>query len=183
MTLREPDAPVPGAVRYTSAVLPPYRYVPRLNPHPCADPRGHSYHPPDHPPTPPPLLPPERWRECAGWLFGVDLYNFAYWWEAHETWEGIWKQAAADHPQRRFLQGLIQISAAHLKRHLGECEAVQRLLERSRGHLDAVQSALAAGGEDCGYMGLALRRFRTECDAWFLDETKAAYPLILLGGP
>lgn len=180
--LREPDAPLPGATRYTRTALPAYRYVPRLNPHPCADPRGHSYHPSGHGPPPPPLLPPERWRECEGWLFGVDLYNLAYWWEAHETWEAIWKQAAPGHAQRRFLQGLIQISAAHLKRHIGEDEAVRRLLERSRGHLDAVQSAITATGDGVAYMGLDLERFRDHCEAWFSERTGAGYPLIALGG-
>src|ERR1041384_5421720 len=56
----EPIAPDPALPRYSSNPFPRYRFVPTLNAHPCADPRGHSYEPPGTPPHRPPLLPPEQ---------------------------------------------------------------------------------------------------------------------------
>ena len=34
--------------------------------------------------------PPRVGARCADWLFGVDLFNAFFFWEAHESWEGLW---------------------------------------------------------------------------------------------
>lgn len=193
--LREPDPPDPSFPRYTACPFPRYRYVPTLNPHPVAHPAGHSYQPPASPPCEgagggalspsyeggagggqahPPLPPPDRWRDCPEWLYGADLYNYAYWWETHETWEAIWQSSDKSAPPGRFLQGLIQIAAAHLKRHLGQAGAVQRLLDRSRAHLDFVEPRVAPV-----YMGLDVRTFRAAVSSYFSAEN-APYPFVML---
>lgn len=172
--LAEPLPPDAGFPLYSQQPFPPYRFVPTLNPHPCADPRGHSYEPPGTPPHRPPLPPPEEWARCETFLYGADLYNHAYWWEAHETWESIWQSSDKASPQGRFLQALIQVSAAHLKRHLGSTEGTKRLLERSRVHFDFVQPRVPP----C-YMGLVLREFRTAVEAYF-SGTLVPFPFIRL---
>jgi hypothetical protein len=174
--LPQPDPPDPNRARYCAQPFPQYRYVPTLNPHPCAHPDGHSYEPPGHPkPAPPPLLPPEQWRACEAWLYGVDLYNHAYWWETHEIWEAIWQQSDKKGVQGRFIQGLIQIAAAHLKRHIGNEEGVQRLLERSRAHLDFAQAVAPAV-----YMGVEIVGFRRSVESWFAGDAETIYPFITL---
>lgn len=173
--LSQPEYPEPSLPRYSAQSFPPYHYVPTLNPHPCANPLGHSYAPPGTPPHRPPLMPPERWSECETYRFGVDLHNFAYWWEAHETWESIWQASDKAGPQGRFLQGLIQVSAAHLKRHMSEAEGVLRLLERARSHLDFVQRHVPSV-----YMGLDLPDFRQRVESYFGDPRPSAYPFIRL---
>ncbi|HEV7427977.1 MAG TPA: DUF309 domain-containing protein [Thermoanaerobaculia bacterium] len=47
---------------------------------------------------------------------GLDHFNAAEFWDAHESWETIWLEAESD--VHRFLQGLIQLAAAyhHVKR-------------------------------------------------------------------
>lgn len=47
---------------------------------------------------------------------GLDHFNAAEFWDAHESWETIWLEAESD--VHLFLQGLIQLAAAyhHLKR-------------------------------------------------------------------
>jgi predicted metal-dependent hydrolase len=47
---------------------------------------------------------------------GLDHFNAAEFWDAHESWETIWLEAESD--LHRFLQGLIQLAAAyhHVKR-------------------------------------------------------------------
>ena len=52
-------------------------------PHPIRDPRGHSHNKKG---PPPPALKAETWSESRNYLFGVDLFNIGYYWEAHEEW-------------------------------------------------------------------------------------------------
>jgi hypothetical protein len=170
----EPPAGVPN--RYSDRPLPPYRYVPGLHPHPVAHPEGHSHDPTGAHPQAGPLLPADRWRESNDYLFGVDLYNRGYWWEAHEAWEGLWQQTDKSGQQGRFLQGLIQTSAAHLKRHVHQPDGVQRLLERAREHLAAARAGLGADGL---YMGVDIADFTQRTDAYFHGET-TTFPAIVL---
>lgn len=114
------ELPDPGdraVCRYSRRSFPTYRYVPGLQPHPHRDPAGHSYEP--HPSLnrhAPWRL--EDWRALDEWLYGVDLFNCFYFWEAHEAWEGLWAATERDQPPSWLLQGLIQIAAALLKTHM-----------------------------------------------------------------
>ena len=58
---------------------------------------------------------------------GLHRYNTGKYFEAHEEWESVW--LAASEPERTFLQGLIQVTAAfeHLKRNNNQLGA-SRLL-------------------------------------------------------
>lgn len=156
--------------------LPAYRHLPGLTPHPTADPRGHSYGRAEEPGSVP---PPEDWPACEAYLFGCDLYNRGYWWEAHEAWEGPWQGCRARPAQHRFLQGLIQAANAQLKLALGRPQAVGRLWEKAEAHFEA-----AAAGRR--FMGLALPDWRGATAHYLaarLAETPlrhdpAAYPLL-----
>lgn len=53
------------------------------------------------------------------YLYGIDLYNGTYWWEAHEVFEGFWHAYGRSTPAGNFFQALIQCAAANLKRELG----------------------------------------------------------------
>ncbi len=114
---------------WPSRALPPYRYIPGgPHPHPVRDPDGHSYernprfryHPP---------WDPNEWRTLESWLWGVDLFNTFYFWEAHEAWEVLWVVKPKDSPPALLLQGLIQVAAALLKVHtrsIGPAAALSR---------------------------------------------------------
>src|SRR5262249_49365822 len=106
-----------GVPRYSHRPFPAYRFVPGLHPHPHRDPARHSYEPQ---PTLKRHAPwrVEEWRTLDDWLYGVDLFNAFYFWEAHEAWEGLWAAAGRDSAPALMLQGLIQIAAALLKTHL-----------------------------------------------------------------
>lgn len=127
----------PSGPRYTTLSLPAYAYLPGRDPHPTADPRGHSY---DTAPWFAVQEPgrAERWRECRPYLYGVDLFNAGYWWEAHEAWEPLWRGCLKDNVQRRYLQGLIQAANALLKRRMGKRVAVARLALACRQHFSVV---------------------------------------------
>ncbi len=117
--------------RYSAEPLPPYRFVPGLTPHPITDPRGHSHGVTAEQPE---ALPPEAWSRCRPYLFGCDLFNRGYWWEAHEAWESLWQVTRSRPQQHRFLQGLIQAANSHLKLALGKPQAVRRLWSKAEAH-------------------------------------------------
>jgi len=173
LAMREITPPTGAPPRYCEKVFPPYRYVPGLHPHPVAHPQGHSYHPAGQHPPAQAWVPPERWSESLDYLYGNDLYNNGYWWEAHEAWEGLWQQTEKGGPQGRFLQGLIQISAAHLKNHVGHAEGVERLLARAFEHLESART------KDGIYMGLDLDDFMARARRYFA-ELNTPSPFIVL---
>ena len=146
--------------------FPPYRHIPGVTPHPIRDPLGHSYEPVGEdsgPDTSDTFLPPEMWRENEDYLYGVDLYNFAYWWEAHEAWEGLWHQA--EDTYRLFLQGLIQISAAHIKYHSRMLRPLRSLFLAGREKLRQV--AYESYDTRGVYMGLGLLEFLENAASFF----------------
>lgn len=110
--------------RYSRSAFPDYRFIPGRSPHPTRDPAGHSY---GKEATALPAFDPAAWRDCESYLYGVDLFNHGYWWEAHEAWEACWIAAGRTSPTGLFLQGLIQVAAACLKKHQGYDGAARRL--------------------------------------------------------
>ena len=135
--------------------FPAYAYLPGASPHPTRDPEGHSFQkeaekPAEH-------CPPERWATCAPYLFGVDLYNAGYLWEAHEAWESLWHVSKHDPPQAQFIQGLIQCTAAALKVRMGQPVGVERLGAQGTQRLE--ETARAVGAH---YMGLDVLDFVRE---------------------
>ena len=89
-----PDPPNPPYPRYTKNIFPPYRYISGVNPHPLEDPAGHSYGKPASFVND--FWAPEAWGENEIYLFGVDLYNYAFWWKAHESFESLWQSVRDD---------------------------------------------------------------------------------------
>lgn len=133
--------------------FPPYAFLPGKDPHPRQDPRGHSYGTLEMPASDAPH--PENWRAAEGYLFGVDLYNHGYLWEAHEAWEELWHPAKRSDPVlAAFLQGLIQCSASSLKARMREPRGHLKLAELALSKLTAVADAHAGR-----YMGLDLFDF------------------------
>jgi hypothetical protein len=53
------------------------------------------------------------------YLRGIDLFNFGYWWESHEAWEGLWRACGRRGPAADFLKGLIKLAAAGVKASTG----------------------------------------------------------------
>src|SRR5688572_701012 len=72
-----------------------------------------------------------RWRDHEPYLYGCDLYENGFPWEAHEEWEGAW---AATPPglEHALLAGLIQAAAAAVQARLGKWRGVASLVARAR---------------------------------------------------
>jgi hypothetical protein len=174
MTVRTGDLPDPGergVRRYTARPFPAYRYVPGVHPHPTRHPSGHSF-------EPTPVLnrhaswSVEEWRTLDAWLYGVDLFNGFYFWEAHEVWEGLWAAVERESPAGLMLQGLIQIAAALLKTHMGVVLGARAL--STEGLVKLRQAATA----HTDLLGLDLNAVRHDFERFFAPLQHNALPLI-----
>jgi hypothetical protein len=143
--------------------------VPGLTPHPRRDPRGYAF---GRAEAAPPRLPPERWRENEEYLFGVDLYNHAYWWECHETLEALWHLCGRRGEEAALLQGLIQAAAANLRRHLGSRAGARRLGGEAASRLEAVGTPIL--------MGVDVRDFAGRLRGYHEGGTENGPPLLRL---
>lgn len=187
------DSPTPCTQRYTGSAFPPYRFVPGRNPHPTGHPAGHSYLPPGRKPPPVAWVPPDRWSDSHDYLYATDLYNYGYWWEAHEAWEGLWQLTDKSGPQGLFLQGLIQVAACHLKLHVRQRPGVTRLLASSTDYLRRAMSLLDPtpvrymGLDALGFVDRVIAYYAVRLDIQPLAHDDDAYPYIALelrsGGP
>ncbi|WP_348526639.1 DUF309 domain-containing protein [Mesorhizobium sp.] len=105
--------------------FPAYAYLPGSQPHPIRDPAGHSY-----------LIEPMRVSTDTAvgsdpFLWGLDLFNYGYYWEAHEAWESLWQVAEQGSPSRAFFKALILLSAAGVKIREGKTAAALRHSRRA----------------------------------------------------
>ena len=108
--------------------FPPYAFLPGRDPHPTRDPHGHSFGAPEEPVQ---RRPPAEWRASAPYLFGADLYNHGFLWEAHEAWESLWHACGRKGPVATFLKGLIKLAAAGVKTRQGIPEGTRRHAARA----------------------------------------------------
>ncbi len=81
---------------------------------------------------------------------GVDLYNAAEYWHAHEAWEAVWLDAERE--LRYFYQGLIQVAAAFVHLTKGEYPGTVSLLDGGREKLELYPAS---------FQGVALGRLLT----------------------
>ena len=106
-----------NSLRYSQRDFPAYAHVPGVTPHPKKS-GGHSEGEADPESY---ALTQENWRTHEDYLFGIDLHNHGYFWEAHVWWEAVWK-ATPKGASRDFVQGLIKATAGALKKKMGEEE-------------------------------------------------------------
>jgi hypothetical protein len=164
--------------RYSTRPLPPYRHVPGLTPHPVRDPSGHLFGVEESAPSAACRHPLQQWQECTEYLYGADLFNRAFLWEAHEAWEVVWIDAGKSTEPAEFVQGLIQISAALLRSHLGTPRGAENLVTKARTRLQRVEEQLDRVAVRT-YMGLAVRSWRRSVED-YLNEGSGPYPFIHL---
>jgi uncharacterized protein len=103
-----------------------------------------------------------------GFRRALKLFNRAEFFEAHEVWEDIWRPASE--PEKKFLQGLIQIAVAFHHYGTGNLVGARSLLERGRGNLKGCPE---------NFGGIKLAPFQRSLAAWqhALAERKPVPPL------
>ncbi|MBY0528343.1 MAG: DUF309 domain-containing protein [Gemmataceae bacterium] len=144
--------------------FPPYAYVPGgPYPHPIRDPQGHGF----GIEAPRPASPdPEDWRSCVPYLYGIDLFNCGYYWEAHEAWESLWHACGRTGPMADFLKGLIKLAAAGVKVREGEPRGVHNHARRA--------AELFAPMAGTRYLGLAVNELIAFADQLNAQSTSLA---------
>ncbi|HVR28723.1 MAG TPA: DUF309 domain-containing protein [Thermoanaerobaculia bacterium] len=115
-----------------------------------------------------PDLEPEERRRLL--LLGVDLFNAARFFEAHEAWEEVWRSTT---PQPKgLLQGLIQVAVAmvhHLDRR--RPEVARRVLAKGRRRIEPWRPE--ALGLDLDDLLASLARW----DRWLVEGEGSSPPL------
>ena len=164
----QPSPADPHQPRYSDKPFPPYRFVPGLYPHPRRDARGHSFGQPEPDAAP---VAPERWMESDTYCYGIDLFNYAYWWECHEELEALWHEVGHESEQGQFLQGIVQIAAACLRRFMDDDDdAGLSLAEKGLAKLRTFAGV---------YMGIDVPGFCNDVRAYFSD-VRSLPPVITL---
>ncbi|WP_447986225.1 DUF309 domain-containing protein [Nitrospira sp. Nam74] len=149
----ESGAPGSKWPRYSSRAFPAYRFIPGVTPHPRRHPDGHSY---GHAEPALSAVAPDQWQTNDAYLYGVDLYNFDFWWECHEVFEGFWRGARKTE-QGCFFQALIQVAAANLKLCMGSPASAGRLSLAAFERFQPLPHI---------YMGIDVRRFERDMRAY-----------------
>lgn len=121
--------------------FPAYSYVPGMFPHPLRDPAGHSFGATVESCQP---LTTENARQHKEYLWGIQLFNQGYYWEAHEAWELVWHASGRQGATADYLKGLIKLAAAGVKTREGRPEGVARHSRRAAELFREVQGSLVA---------------------------------------
>ncbi|MEQ8230238.1 MAG: DUF309 domain-containing protein [Gammaproteobacteria bacterium] len=143
--------------------------MPGRAPHPTRDPQGHSYGARGENVG---TFEPGSWARNECFLFAVDLLNHGYWWEAHEALEALWVAAGRHTPEGYFLQGLIQLGVAMLKRHQHMQGAARRLASDGLAKIAAVPN---------GFMGIDQADVRAQVARCLADDAVPALQVRLAG--
>lgn len=138
--------------------FPRYTHTPGETPHPVKDPDGHSFGSLES--TVPPL-DPARWSRSEAYCYAVDLFNHGYYWEAHETWEGLWHAAGREGIIADFLKGLIKLAAAGVKMRQGIPAGVETHSRRAAGLLEQIRQSEQTERFAGIYLPMLIERART----------------------
>ncbi|MER9674615.1 DUF309 domain-containing protein [Mesorhizobium sp. M0208] len=153
--------------------FPSYAYLPGRQPHPVRDPAGHSYH------SGAIQIAEEASLDSDIFLWGIDLFNHGYYWEAHEAWEGLWQVADRGAPLRMLFKGLILLSAAGVKIREGKHAAAARHAGRAAALLRRLMNAPDRAFECALGMSLTVLAEQAEAAA----KIPAALQATALGQP
>jgi hypothetical protein len=154
--------------------FPPYAFVPGRSPHPTSDPAGHSF---GARPAPPARLEPGTWTASEPYLYGLDLFNAGYYWEAHEAWEGLWHACGRKGTTADFLKGLIRLAAAGVKHLAGKPQGVRSHALRAAEVWRQVVRAAAA--EEKPFLGFKLPALIALAEATGRDGWPGERPFLL----
>ena len=86
---------------------------------------------------------------------GVDQFNAEKFFDAHESWEAIWLHA--EEPDKTFLQGITQVTAAFHHHAQGNRDGAASLLQKGLQKLEKFPA---------DYRGMRLEKLREELRKW-----------------
>ena len=98
---------------------------------------------------------------------GLEAFNSAHFYEAHEHWEEVWLETSD--PDKKFLQGLIQVAAAFHHHSRANLQGTRNLLRAGLLKLDCFPDAHA--GLEIAALREAVREWLGALDA---EEDRAS---------
>lgn len=163
-----------GPPRFAPSLeLPRYAYIPGKGPHPRHDREIHGFALAHDSPCS--AITADAWRESPEYLYGIDLFNHGYYWEAHEAWEMLWHAVGRTGALGLFLKALIKLAAAGVKVHEGRPAGTQILARQALETFQKTRAALPV--DTLKYFGLSLSELEkfaeqaAQCIA-FVDERR-----------
>lgn len=93
----------------------------------------------------------------TAWQHALALFNSARFFDAHEAFEDLWREAPHDAPLRLHLQGLVQLAVAFHHQSTGNLEGACSVLERAIRNLNGAEESIPE---------LDLERLRAELSPW-----------------
>ena len=98
---------------------------------------------------------------------GIDLFNRAHFFDAHEVLEDVWRALPRDRPTRRHLQGMVQLAVAFHHESTGNHVGARSVLERAMRNLN---------GADRSFPEIDFDRLRADLMPWrkYLDDVESA---------
>ena len=158
--------------------LPPYAFVPGRHPHPESDPAGHSFGVARAAVA---AVEAQTWQGSEPYLFGLDLFNHGYYWEAHVEFEALWHAAGRHGTTADFLKGLIRLAAAGVKQRAGNARVVRSHAEKAAGLWRGVERGMA--GEEGRFLGLRVRELIELAEGIGVQGWPAESPLLVPAFP
>ena len=156
-----------GIQRYTSFSLPAWRYIPKFEIHPNKN--SHIEHIPQLPDTAT-KFSAKSWKNSECYLYAIDLFNHQYYWEVHEVLEKLWLETGKKSPEGIFLQGIIQLSVALLKKIQSNTTGTLRLTKKALPKLRSQQGV---------YLGINIESFIEEYKLFIDDKTATQFVITL----
>jgi predicted metal-dependent hydrolase len=100
---------------------------------------------------------------------GLELFNRAHFFDAHEALEDVWRSVPVGEPLRRHLQGMVQLAVAFHHQSTGNYVGARSVLERALRNLQGAERSFPA---------LDLDLLRAELAPWrdFLDGCLSKEP-------
>ncbi|MDA7426028.1 DUF309 domain-containing protein [Thalassococcus lentus] len=87
-------------------------------------------------------------EQSIAWREGLRMLQSGYYWEAHEVLEAVWMAIPDGQPERKAVQGVIQIANAALKWRMQKPKAARRLQTIAMALLH--EAGLSQGGQVMG---------------------------------
>lgn len=130
------------------------------------------------------VLPAPSPRVRREFLYGLDLFNHGYYWEAHEVWEDLWHAAGRSGPTADFFKGLIKLAAAGVKSLEGSAvgrrrhalRAAELFARAADGFARDLDTAVPAQPGDFRCLGLSPRALATLANQAAVSSTGTLQP-------
>jgi hypothetical protein len=92
-----------------------------------------------------------------GFARGIELFNHAHFFDAHEVLEDLWRPIPREAPLRRHVQGMVQLAVAFHHESTGNYVGARSVLARALRNLNGAENS---------FPGLDLDQLHADLELW-----------------